>query len=241
MKTLNGKGKNVLIIPDQHFPYAHKDWYTFLESVKEKYLDSKSIIINLGDETDGHAISFHKSDGDLFSAGHELEEAIKEVQHLEKLFPKMYLCDSNHGSLVFRRAKSDGVPLRYLKSLNEVYEVSNKWSWHEEIVVETKLGPVYFCHGKSSTYGKLCKEMGMSSVQGHFHGKFEVTWHKTATFERFNMFCGCLIDRDSLAFAYGKNHMPKPILGCGILSKAGYPRLIKMHLNARGRWTGVLP
>lgn len=241
MKKINCKGKRVLIIPDQHFPYAHKDIIRFLKAVKKKYLDKNSIIINLGDEADNHSISFHDSDSELFSAGHELEQACAQLQGLEKVFPKMFICDSNHGSLAIRRFKKHGIPIKYLKSLNEVYGVGNGWSWHDDILLSTKLGDVYICHGKSAVYGKLCKEMGCHSIQGHFHGKFEITWHRSALGERFNMFSGCLIDQDELAFAYGKNHLPKPILGCSILSKEGYPRLIKMNLNSRGRWDGKLP
>lgn len=239
---INASRKRVLVIPDQHLPYVHRDALKFLAAVKEEYLEENSIIINLGDELDKHAISFHPSDSELFSAGDELKAA-KEIIHkpngFYELFPKMYICESNHGSLVYRRAKHHGIPLEYFKSYAEILETPN-WSWHEDIVVKTKLGPVYFTHGKSATYGKLCKEEGMSCVQGHFHGKFEITWHKTKFTDRFNCFAGCLIDRDSLAFAYGKNHIPKAILGVVLLSKEGYPRLIKMELK-NNRWNGKLP
>lgn len=57
----------------------------------------------------------------------------------------------------------------------------------------------------------------------------------------YNKNSGCLIDRDSLAFAYGKNHMPKAILGCTLISKEGYPNLIRMELNVNNRWNKKLP
>jgi len=241
MLEINAKNKRVLLISDQHFPYHHRDTHKFLEAIRDKYLTPYDIIINGGDEVDNHAISFHPSDGDLPSAGDELDKAIRNIQHLEELFPEMYLCDSNHGSLAVRRFKFHGIPLRYLKSLNDIYGVNSNWKWNEDYLLKTKLGDVYICHGKSSVYGKLSKEVGCSAIQFHFHGKYEITWHSTVLGSRFNMFCGCLVDRDSLAMAYGKNHIPKPILGVGLISKDGIPALIKMNLDKKNRWDGKLP
>ncbi len=239
---INASRKRALIISDLHIPYHHPDAFKFLAAIKDKYLEKNSVIINLGDELDKHAISFHQSDSELFSAGDELEKA-KEIIHmkggLHELFPKMNLCESNHGSLVYRKAKHHGIPLEYFRSYSEILETP-KWAWHEDIVLKTKRGPVYITHGKSGIYGKLCKEEGMSCIQGHYHSKFEITWHKTKASERFNCFAGCLIDRQSMAFAYARNSIPKAVLGVAILSREGYPRLIKMDIK-NNRWTGNLP
>lgn len=240
MKKLDAKGKRVLIIPDTHAPYHHIDTIRFLRAVKKKYLNSSSLIMHLGDEIDGASISFHDKDPDLdFSPCTELIAAKKFISNLQKEFSKVYLCDSNHGSLVYRRAKKYGLPLMVLKTYQEILEAP-KYEWHEDYELSTNLGKIYICHGKSATYGKLAKEMSCSCIQGHFHGKFEITWHKTIRREIFNCFSGCLVDREHMAFSYGKNHLPKPILGCTIISKEGYPRLIKMEI-VDGRWTGKLP
>jgi predicted MPP superfamily phosphohydrolase len=233
MKKLVALGLKVLIIPDLHFPYAHQDWHAFLKKIKEAW--SPDLIICLGDETDGHAISYHESDSSLFNADQELEEALEELKHLRDLFPKMYFLESNHGSLIFRRMKSNGIPLRHLVPLHELYEAP-EWSWYHDLILETENGFIYFCHGKSSAYGKLARELGCSAVQGHFHGKFEITWHRTAMSERFNMFCGCLVDEKSMAMAYAKNNLPKPMLGVGWINELGEPSLIRMKLNKEGRW-----
>ena len=239
-KHINAKGRSILIISDMHIPYHHIDSPSFLGAVKEKLLSERSIILNVGDEVDKHDLSMHASNHDLDSAGVELEKSKSYIKELERLFPKMYLCESNHGNLIYRRAKKDGIPLDYLKSLSQVYEVK-KWSWHDALVVSTKKGPVYICHGKTSGYGRLCKEVGMSAIQGHYHGKFELTWHRSPLGnDRFNMYVGCLIDYRSLAFEYGKNNLPKPILGVGYIDEDGNPYLIKMDLDDKGRWTGLI-
>ena len=41
---------------------------------------------------------------DLYSAGHELREAKKYIKELESIFPTMVEVESNHSSLVYRRA-----------------------------------------------------------------------------------------------------------------------------------------
>lgn len=238
MKNINGLNKRVLIIPDTHEPYTHQDAYKFLKAVKQKL--KPEIVIHLGDETDGHAISFHDSIPDMDSAGAELIKAKKGLDELESIFPILDILESNHGSLIYRRMKAHGIPMDYIKPLKELYD-KPKWNWHEDIILSTALGDIYLCHGKSGVYGKLAKELGISAIQGHYHSKFEITWHTTKVYEKFNMFCGSLVDREHLAFSYGKNHLPECMLGCGYISAHGYPNLIKMNLNKKGRWDGKLP
>lgn len=236
-KVINAKGKAVLIIGDTHIPYEHKDYLRFCKAVKNKY--NCSIYVHVGDEVDNHAISFHASDCDLPSAGPELEKSKIRLGGWEEEFPGMDILDSNHGSLAVRRFKFHGIPLSYLKPLQEVYETPT-WSWYEDILILTKAGYVYGCHGKSSSETKLADKVGCSAFQGHFHGKLGYKWEVSSLRDRFNMFVGCGIDRESLAFAYGKNHLPKPALGCGVIDKEGMPHTVKMNLNSKGRWDGKI-
>ena len=56
--------KRVLIISDCHFPFAHKDWYSFLSKLKSKY--KPTTVIHIGDEADMHSINVsHVIDPDL--------------------------------------------------------------------------------------------------------------------------------------------------------------------------------
>ena len=236
-KVVNARNRAVIFIGDQHLPYEHQDYLSFIKSVKKSYAKQNPLIINMGDEVDYHAMSFHDSDEDLFSAGHELDLAVERLEAWNKAFPEMLLLESNHGSMAFRRFKSGGIPIRLIKPLQEIYNTP-KWTWWHDIMIKTKNGPVYLCHGKASGYGALAKEQGCSSVQGHYHGKHEITWHNRIGHKRFNMFTGCGINWQSMAFAYGKNHLPKPILGCGSIDNNGMPHLHHMALDGRGRWVG---
>jgi hypothetical protein len=229
--------QRVLVISDFHAPYNHPDAIHFLAEIKRAL--KPEIIINVGDEVDGHAISFHKSDSALFNADKELEKAIDEMQKVRDLFPKMYLCESNHGSLTYRRLKAEGIPIRNLKTLQDLYECP-EWEWHHEITLETHLGKVLVVHGKSGGQYKLAMEQGISCIQGHFHGSLGINWFSSTTATRFNMFVGCLVDEKSLAFAYGKNIPRKPILGVGFLTDMGEPFLIRMATDNHNRWIGKL-
>lgn len=236
-KRINAVGKAVLVIGDTHLPYEHHQYLAFCKAVAKKY---RCIIhIHIGDEADGHAISFHKSDESLLNAGDELLLTIERFKAWNKAFPKLKLLESNHGSLIFRRMKVEGIPVRFIKPLQEIYETP-KWSWWHDILLKTSYGEIYLCHGKSAGYGMLAREMGCSAIQGHFHGKLEVTWHQKVEHRRFNMFVGCGINWNSMAFAYGKNNLPKPILGCGVIDAEGLPHVIKMKLGKKGNWTGKL-
>jgi hypothetical protein len=206
----------------------------FLSALNDKY--SPTRIIHLGDEIDLHAISFHQSDPDLFSPGHELERAIKLLQPLYRLFPKLDIMESNHGSRVYRKGFASGLPASVLKSNSEIIKAPPGWTWHSELVVETAMGPVMFFHGKTQNALSVSKQLGMSTVNGHFHSQFGIQKWQTPLKINFAMVVGCLIDPKSRAFAYESNNILKPILGAAVIVN-GIPKLELMQLKGDGRWT----
>lgn len=217
---------SVLIISDMHIPYQHKDTLDFLSDLKAKYKPTR--IICMGDELDHHALSFHDSDPDLRSAGDELEMARKTIASLHKLFPKMALLDSNHGSLVYRKAKHHGIPRSCIRSYQEVLGVDEGWQWVNDLIITLPEGDkVYFCHGKSQRGVQLSQNMGMSVVQGHFHSEFNIHYWSNPLQHFFSMQVGCLVDDASLAMAYNKLTLKRPILGVGLIVD-GKPVLERM-------------
>lgn len=228
----------ILVIPDIHAPYQHPDTLNFLRYVKAKFCPD--LVVNLGDETDGHAISFHESDPNLDSAGAELEKAKSFLGKLEQEFPRMLVCQSNHGSLLYRRAKVHGIPAQMIKSYRDVLFPNTGapgWSWAYAWRIKTKLGPVVFKHQSSSSVLGDAAHEGANLFVGHQHGLFQIQYAASSDRLYWGATCGCLIDKDSLAFAYGKNSKNKPIIGCGIIIK-GVPQLLPMLLNEDGRWIG---
>ena len=124
--------RSILVIPDQHMPYHHQDMIAFLSTVKDAF--KPDVVVNLGDELDHHALSFHDSDPNLDSAGAELERARPVLLELAKLFPQQLVCNSNHGSMHYRRAKAHGIPVQYLRRYREVLFPDGGgegWSWQD--------------------------------------------------------------------------------------------------------------
>ena len=229
--------KTVLVISDMHMPYHHQDSLRFLKAIKEVYAPDK--IVNIGDEVDMHAMSFHDSDPNLPSASDELKLARKSIKKLHNLFPEMTLVDSNHGSLAFRRAKSMGMPVEYLKDYAEVLKIPSGWTWQDELILNCDGVQVMFRHQFKKNPLICAQQMGMCVVQGHFHEDFNVQYVSSPNKLLWAMTVGCLIDKKSLAFTYNKTNYKRPILGCGLIVN-GQAQLMPMLLNKKGRWTGVL-
>lgn len=230
---------SILCISDMHQPYSHPDLHEFLKSLKRKY--KPDVVVCLGDEVDKHAMSFHDSDPDLFSAGEELEKAIECLEPIYKLFPKMEVISSNHGDMVYRKAKHHGIPRAYLRDYGDVLKAPKGWRWHNDLVLKTSIGSeVYFHHGKSADVYKASQAMSMSMVQGHYHEKFNVHYWANPTGLYWGMQIGCLVNDRSLAFAYNKTNLKRPIIGLGIIMN-GLPKLLPMVLDRKGRWNGNIP
>lgn len=221
------RNERILFISDLHAPYNHPDALDFLNDLKQKYKPTR--IIGLGDETDYQALSYHDSDPDLMSAGDELKAAIRVIADLQKIFPEVDLVDSNHGSMVWRKAKTHGIPRHVIKSYKEVLATPN-WNWYNDLILDLPDGQkVYVHHGKTKDALKLSRSMGMSTVTGHFHEDFHIRYWANPLGLYFAMQCGCLIDDDSYAFAYNNVNLHKPIIGTGLIIE-GKPVLEAMKL-----------
>ena len=232
------KNKCILVISDTHFPYQHPDTILFLAALKSEYKFDR--VVHIGDEIDGHAISFHNHDPDLISPSDEFQLSIERLQPLYELFPKVDVIESNHGSLVYRKGKALGLPRHVFKSYREILKAPKGWSWHFDLTITASDNmPIYFCHGKTSSPGRLSKSMGMKTVQGHYHEKFEIIYWANPTGLYWDMRVGCLVHDASRAFAYNNTNLQRPIIGTGIILD-GQPKLMPMILDKRGRWIGKL-
>ena len=225
-----------LIISDCHAPYHHQDAIPFLCAVREQFKTESTI--HIGDEADHHAMSFHEHNPDAKSAGDELDAAIEFMKPLHRAFPKMTLCESNHGSMLYRKAVANGIPDKMLRRLDEIYKTPG-WSWHEEILDEIKPGVgVCFRHSFGVNIStSLPRQGGWCIVQGHHHSKLNIEYLETPTVRIFGMTVGCLIDHKSLVFGYNRLQQARPILGCGVIIK-GMPVTVPMWTKPDGRWTG---
>jgi hypothetical protein len=236
---LAGKqNSKVLVISDQHFPYNHPDLIAFLKALDAKYKFDR--VINIGDELDFHAISFHTHDPELLAPSDELKAAIARIKPLYELFPEMDLIESNHGSLVYRKGKFHGLPRHVFKSYREILGAPQGWKWHRDLTIKLPDGNYcYFHHGMSGKPGELSRRRSMCTVEGHFHSKFDITYWGNSRGLYWAMHVSCLIDDDSLAYAYNKTTIERPIIGCGSIIDS-HPKLHPMILDKSGRWIGRL-
>tara|TARA_E500000331_G_scaffold26917_1_gene22960 strand:- start:130 stop:831 length:702 start_codon:yes stop_codon:yes gene_type:complete len=229
--------KKILVISDMHMPYQHKDSIKFLKEIKKEFKPDK--IVNIGDLLDFHAISMHDSNPDLYSAGMELDKAKEYIKVLEDIFPEVIEVDSNHSSLVYRRALKYGMSKQFLKPYGE-FLGTRKWKWIDDLTLTMSNGQrCFFTHGRSADVLKVSQTMGMNCVQGHYHTKFLISYWANPDNLFFAMNVGCLINQKSMAFSYAKNFKTRFILGCGIILN-GIPRLLPMVINKKGDWIGKI-
>ena len=231
---------NILVMPDLHAPYHHKDALDFIRAVRDKYIPD--LVVNLGDEVDNHALSFHDSDPNLKSASGELAAARLVIKELHDIFPSKLICHSNHGSLHYRRAKAHGIPVEYLRTYREILFPTGggaNWDWNYSHTVLTDLGPVHFKHQCSGPAVNAAAHEGCNVIVGHNHGSFEVSYKASRQRLYYGATVGCLIDRTALAFAYGKETGNKPMLGAMMIVN-GVPNLIPMVIDTDGNWIGTL-
>ena len=230
--------KKVMVIGDLHIPYMHQDSFAFLKALKKHY-KGFDLVVNIGDELDQHAISMHDNDPDLPSAGDELKLSKKYVKELEKIFPEMTLVDSNHSSLVYRRALKYGLPKAYLKAYNEFLEVGKGWKWVEDLTVTLSDGEkAFFTHGISANILRVAQQYGMNTIQGHFHSKASIQYYSNPDKLVWAMQTGCLTNQKSLAFGYAKNFKDRFVMSSGVIID-GQPRVHPMIVKD-GKWIGKI-
>ena len=80
----------------------------------------------------------HTHDPDLFSAGYELKASKKYIKELESIFPKVVEVDSNHSSLVYRRALKFGMSRSFLKDYAE-FLGTKKWKFNKSKIISVSL------------------------------------------------------------------------------------------------------
>jgi len=229
--------KRILVISDMHIPYHHKDSFKFLKEIKKEF--KPDTIINIGDSIDFHNISMHQSSPDLPNAGDELRITREYIKELESIFPIVTEVDSNHSSLVYRRAFKYGLSREFMKDYGD-FLGTKKWKWVEDITLTMSNGQrCYFTHGKSADVIKTSQAYSMNTVQGHYHTKFTISYWANPDNIFWAMNVGCLINQKSMAFDYAKNFRTRFIIGCGIILD-GIPRLLPMVLDKKGDWIGKI-
>src|SRR6056297_1129913 len=197
------KRQVILLIGDTHAPYHHKDIISFYNTVKKKYRPND--VIHMGDLLDNHAISYHESDPDLYSAGYELEESKLFIKELSNIFKNMIILSGNHDNLGKRKAKSIGLPSRYIRDLKDVFNMPKGWEFKQEHkMLMSDNRTLWLKHQFCSNPIKLAMKYNVCIAQGHYHSIGCMQWIMNKQHNVFALTVGCGIDNNSRAFEYNR-------------------------------------
>ena len=208
----------VLVIGDLHCPGMRPEYLDFLLEIQDAWSTNTTVLI--GDIVDWAAISFHEKNPSQSSAAEEFQKAFDQVQEVYSHFPKAIWLIGNHDALTERQAGQAGLPPVVLKEYSQLWETPG-WQVIPRMGVWEHEG-VKYCHGEVGKGGmyaasKNARENFCSWVQGHCHSEAGVWYTTNETTTVFGMNVGCGIDRDLMAFNYGKKFNKKPVMGCGVV------------------------
>jgi predicted phosphodiesterase len=217
----------VLIIGDTHCPFDLDTYLDFLVDTYNTYNCNR--VVHIGDEIDNHYSSYHESDADGLGGGDELDFAINRLARYYKVFPNVEVIIGNHTRMVARKARTGGIPTKWIKDYNEVLEVPN---W--EFKVSTEIDGVKYVHGEGGTARTRSKMDMQSTVQGHLHTQLYAEYNVGAKSRVFGMQVGCGINHEAYAFAYAKAGK-KPAIGCGVVIGGTTAIAVPMPLEKYGK------
>jgi predicted phosphodiesterase len=202
------------IVGDVHEPFTYPTYLNFCQDTFQAWrVDS---IVFIGDIVDNHAISFWDHDPNGLSAESEAERASVGLARWRKAFRKAKVCIGNHDERHYRTARKAGLPDRFIRSYSDVWDTP-QWNWQMEHVLDD----VFYFHGsgrsgKDAAFNEAVQRR-MSIGMGHIHGFAGVKYHTNPTSKIFGINVGCGVDCKAYAFAYGKEAVTRPVLGCGIV------------------------
>ena len=217
---------NTLIIGDLHSPFIKDGYLEHCIKIRDKY-NCKRIMCT-GDMMDNHYSSFHVSDPDGLSAKDEFDEAINALKPWKDAFKGMKVCMGNHDAIPQRKAFDSGISIKWIKTVEEVFNKSGFKSWKFRESWEER--GILYVHGLGGKAKQRMLREGTSIVQGHYHSEAHVTFQVTPNDRRFAMQVPCGVDVKSYAMAYGK-HFAKPIIGCGVIIDDYTPIIETMRMT----------
>jgi len=218
------------IIGDTHEPYTLVGYREFCKATFDDW--ECDTIIHIGDLVDHHALSFHDSEPTLMGANGELIDARERLKPWYDTFPDVKICNGNHDLIPARQLKKIGMDAEvWMRPLEEIYEMPKGWSLIDTIEIDG----VLYHHGytangvngfRNDSIKRMCR-----TVSGHAHGNAGVS--ATASNHRlvWGMAVGCGVDVESMAMAYGRHFLQKPIIACGIVIDGTLPVVEFMDLG----------
>ncbi len=211
----------VLAIGDIHEPFVHPRYLKFTKEIYKKHKCNK--VVFMGDMVDNHAISYHESDPDGYSAGIELKKAREGLKKWWKAYPTAKVCLGNHDKLPQRQIKTAGIPADMLKDHNEIWHTPDTWEWDTRFEIDG----VQYIHGigfsGQNAALKACKDHRISTVIGHVHTFAGIQYSASNKDLLFGMNVGWGGDITSYSQEYGKEFANRPVVACGVVEDGYRP------------------
>ena len=225
------KNSNVVgIISDTHFPFAHKNYLSFIYETFNKFQVNR--VVHIGDIIDGSAWNMWEKSAEMPSGSKEAELAQEDIDKLASTFDTLDLTLGNHDELISRRMLKHSIPQKFYKSFAESWNFPKGWKTHTHIEIDN----VMYLHGtgKSGVNASVSfmQDYRQSVVTGHTHSSGGINYRASYKELCFALNVGCLIG-SGLAFAYGKHFSKKPTLGCGIVVEGKHGFFIPMDLGTK--------
>ncbi len=240
--TSKSRRESYLIISDTQAPYEAPAALQFARAVAKEFgvdIKTPGRVYHVGDEVDFQNFSrFLRSPEIPHTPNQEIEAVRASLREWYAAFPHVRLCQSNHGDRILRRAAEVGLPTQLLRAHRDVLEAPAGWEWAREWNVAASAQPFLVEHGhhggQSTAAARQRPAMnGMSTTWGHMHAQAGV-WHvRTHRQEVWGMCVGSLIDREAVAFEYGRPNTWQPWLGVGVVLDGGRVPLLVPY---GGQW-----
>jgi hypothetical protein len=217
---------NYLVIPDLHFPFEHKLALPFCKEVQKDFNIPEENVYSLGDIEDQYNFGRWPKDPDRkHTAAQELESTRETIRKWGRAFPLLKVCESNHGTRIYKKAFDAELPSQVIRSIEEIFEYPKGWVLKEHFVICATKAEFALQHGDNYSgpvgHRQAAIDNGMSTIIGHLHSNAGVNWIETKHQRIFAVNSGCLIDTDAYAFAYGKHSRGKPCIGVTVVLDGG--------------------
>ena len=205
----------VLCIGDLHAPFMHPKAARFLKELKQDF--RPDVVVSLGDVTDQLLGSKFTHDPNGPSANEEFEGALEQLHEIYDIFPNVSVCLGNHDLRFVKRCTEAGVPSFMIRQFKDVIEAPKGWKFAKHFNIEG----IRFTHGEEvsgrSALVALLQLYRANTVIGHLHSLAGVQYMSNGENQCWAMATGCLVDAESIAFAYGQNFKDKPVCGAGLI------------------------
>lgn len=214
-----------LVVSDLQIPFHDPKALDFCYYIKRHYKIADENCFNVGDESDNYfGGMWDKSPDADHTANQEIKACQEEFKRWYDRFPKMKLCQSNHGTRWMRKAFAAQIPSQMIRSYREIINAPDGWVWKKYWKVDSK-HPWQVEHGDDwggQTPHKLAAlHNGRSTAMGHHHSLAGIEHLKTNGMSVWGMVTGCLIDFETYAFDYARSAKLKPVLGIGLVVDEG--------------------